>query len=67
MHRRQEVSVLINFRIFFLSSLENFEHFKCLGTKFEIVAPKDAIVSVPYETVFTFLRFRRTCLQKLYL
>ena len=67
MCRRQGASVLVNFKIFFLSSLEHFEHFKCLGTKFEIWAPKDAIASVPYDTVFTFLRCRRTCLQKLYL
>ena len=39
---------------------------KFLSTKFQIWTPKEAIVSVLYRAVFTFLRFRHTFLLELY-
>ena len=47
LHRWQGHSFVVYFRVFSLNSLKDFEHFKFLGTKFQIWAPKDAVVSVP--------------------
>ena len=44
LHRGQGHSFVVHFRIFLLNSLKIFEHFKFFGTKFQIWAPKEAIV-----------------------
>ena len=53
LHRRQGQSFVVRFRIFFLNSLRDFEHFKFVGTQFQIWSPKEAIVYVPYRAVIS--------------
>ena len=62
LHRRQGHFFVVHFRIFSLNSLRDFEHFKFVGTKFQVWAHKEAIVSVTYRTGFKFLRYKRTSL-----
>ena len=66
LHRREGHFFLVYFQISFLNLLKDVEHFTFLDTKFQIWAPKEVIVSVPYRKVFKFLRSRLTSLQKLY-
>ena len=66
LHRQQGHSLVVHFRMFFLNSLKHFEHFKFLDTKFQIWIPKEAIVSVSYRALFTFLRYKRISLQRVY-
>ena len=66
LHRQTRNSLVVHFWIFFLNSLKDFKHFKFLGSNFQIWTPKEAIVYVPYKTVFTFLHCRRTSFRKLY-
>ena len=47
LHGRQGHAIVVRFRIFFLNLLKDFEHFKFLGTRFQIWALKNAIVCVP--------------------
>ena len=51
---------------FLLNSLKDFERFKLVVIKFQNWAPQEAVVSVSYRTVFTFLPCRRTSLRKSY-
>ena len=55
LHRWQGHFFVVHFRIFFLNSLNDFEHFKFLGSKFKTWALKEEIASVSYRTVFTFI------------
>ena len=65
LHRWQGHFFVVHFRIFFLNSLNDFEHFKFLGSKFKTWALKEAIASVSLRTVFTFIRSKSASLRKL--
>ena len=66
MHNLKQHSSVSQFLTLDLNADKDVSSFQLLGKTFQILLPKEVIVSVPYLTEFTLLLLRVSAFQKLY-